>query len=238
MIHRRSALLLAAALVAQGWPADGAGPDRPHPHQGLVEPYAGRPPEIALDAGQRAALERGEAILVTAQGAAGGRGMAVQDVWAPPELVWDRIGDFADYPRMVDHVTECEVYRRDGEDVRVRMVLRVMTFRYEYYIRHVFRPEEGYVTWTLDYARESDLDDSVGFWSVVPHPTRRGWSRLYYAIDMRTRGWMPGFLRRMVARRGLRDATAWVKRESEARHREIRAAEPGGEKSREIRGGS
>lgn len=212
------------ALIGFAGAVGAADPDKRHPHQGIVEPFSQRPPVVELDPTQRARLEAGELLLVSVEGRDGGRGMAIQDIAAPPAVVWDRIGAFDEYPHMVDHVEECAIYHSDGDDVRVRFVLSVMTLDYEYYIRHVFRPEEGYVTWTLDYTRESDLDDSVGYWAVLSHPTHPGWSRLFYSIDMRTRGWIPGFVRRMLAKQGLHDATAWVKRESEALHAENAAA--------------
>jgi hypothetical protein len=220
IVHRarpRLALALAAlAACMAGSRADAADPDKPHPHQGVVEPFAGRPPTLELDSEQRKRLDSGEPVLVMIEGRDGGRGMAIQDIDASPKIVWGRIGAFDEYPRMVNHVEESEIYYAQGDDVRVRMVLSVMTFDYEYYIQHSYRPDEGYVTWTLDYSRESDLDDSVGYWAVIPHPSRPGWSRLFYSIDMRTRGWMPGFLRNMVAEQGLTDATGWVKREAES----------------------
>lgn len=211
LISAVSSTLLAAGVT------HAADPGRPHPHHGIVPAFEGAPPHIELDREQRAALDRGEAVMTTLPGDAGGRGMAVQDVHAPPDVVWDRIGAFRDYPRMVNRVVECEPYYEDGDDVRVRFKVDVLGFEYVYYIRHTFRPEEGYVTWTLDYSRESDLDDSVGFWSVVPHPDKPGWSRVYYSIDMRTRAWMPAFVQRLIAKRGVVDATEWVKREAEAR---------------------
>lgn len=204
-----------STLLAAGV-AGAASPDRPHPHHGVVPPFEGAPPQVTLTPAQEAVLARGDAVLTTLPGDAGGRGMAVQDVHAPPEAIWDRIGAFEDYPRMVDRVVECETYYAEGDDVRVRFKVSVLGFDYVYYIRHTFRPEEGYVTWTLDYSRESDLDDSVGYWAVTPHPRKPGWSRLFYSIDMRTRTWMPGFVRALIARRGVSDATEWVKREAEA----------------------
>jgi len=199
--------------------AQGADPDKPHPHQGIVPPFAGEPPRTSLSASEEAQLARGDAVLTTLAGDAGGRGTAVRDIDAPPEVVWERIGAFGEYPEMVPRITESEIYAREGPDVRVRMVLRVLGFRYEYFIRHDFRPEEGFITWTLDYSKLSDLDESVGYWAVVPHPSEPDRSRVFYSIEMKTRGWMPGFLRRMIARQGLEEATGWVKQESEAHRR-------------------
>lgn len=210
------ALTAASALLAAG-DALAADPDKPHPHQGLVPAFTGAPPRIALTPEQLATLADNEAVLTTLPGDAGGRGIAIQDIHATPEVIWSRIGDFRAYPRMVDRVDSCEPYFEEGDDVRVRFASTVLGFEYVYFIRHSFHPEDGYVTWTLDYTRESDLDDSVGYWAVIPHPEKPGWSRLFYGIDMRTRSYMPGFVRRLIAKRGLVDATVWVKREAEAK---------------------
>ena len=202
-------------LVMMSLAAHAADSQKPHPHQGLVTPYEGAPPTVVLSDEEEARLARGEAVLITRETAGGGRGIAVRDVQASPEIVWGRIGAFDEYSEMVPRMTESEIYHRDGHDVRVRMVIRVMGLRYEYFIQHDFRPESGYATWTLDYSRLSDLDESVGYWAVIPHPSQPGQSRVFYSIDMKTRGWMPGFVRRMVARQGLEEATSWVKTASE-----------------------
>jgi len=212
-------LLLAAASMA-------ANVDAPHPHQGLVEPYPPTPPSIALDAAQLATLARGESVLTQLELGSGGRAAAIQDIQASTNTVIERILDYRAYPRMVKHVALCEPYYETQDEIRVRFILKIVRIGYEYFIKHTVhpappglapgQPRPHYITWTLDYSRESDLDESVGYWYVEPHPEKPHWSRLYYSIDMRTRGWMPGFIRNRVAARGLRDATSWVKRESEA----------------------
>jgi hypothetical protein len=76
------------------------------------------------------------------------------------------------------------------------------------------------MTWTLDYTRDSGLDDSVGYWAAVSHPSDRKASGLFYSVDMKTKGWMPRFIRNMIANKGLETAKGWVKRESEALQRQ------------------
>ena len=85
----------------------------------------------------------------------------------------------------------------------------------EYWIRHRYQPSEGWMTWTLDYRKHSDFDDSVGFWRVEPHPDKDGWSRVFYSADVRASGWVPAPIENAFATVGLKRATAWVKRESE-----------------------
>jgi hypothetical protein len=158
MRHALFGLLL--ALVCD--PAQAADATRPHPHQGVVRAWSGLPPAVTLSSAQEAALARGEAVKLQSRRDGTGVGVAVQDVAAPPATVWSRITDFRAYPRMVAHVTRCEPYSRSGDRVKVDFVISAMGSTYEYYVDHRVHTDQGYVTWTLDYSRESDLDDSVG----------------------------------------------------------------------------
>ena len=67
----------------------------------------------------------------------------------------------------------------------------------------------------LDYSKESDLDDSTGYWLIYPSPTDPNKTRVEYSVDIRIKGWVPSFIEDMLADQGLEDATRWVKRESE-----------------------
>jgi hypothetical protein len=189
----------------------------PHDHQGVIPPYEGAPPAMELSSEQRSDLDRGKPVMVQVQDSrGGGRGMCIQDVAAPPDTVWSRITSYSDYPKWVGPVSECANYEVADDHIKTRFVLKGLGFRLEYFIDHTYRPDQGFMTWTLDYSRKSDLDDSVGYWFVEPHPATDGWTRLYYSVDVRMKGRVPKFVQDLVTKKGLKEATAWVKRESEA----------------------
>jgi ribosome-associated toxin RatA of RatAB toxin-antitoxin module len=202
-------LLLAAASLA-------ADPDRPHAHQGSLSSYSGAPPTVSLTADELERLAAGEVVKRQIKYADGGRGVAVQDIQAPVDVVWDRILDFPAYPRMVDNVQECEVYARSEHELKARFVIGALMMSIEYYIDHEVHVDDGWLTWTLDYSRQSDLDDSVGFWRVEPLADRPGYTRLFYSVEVKPSGWVPGPIEDYLTDSGLTKATAWVKRESEA----------------------
>ena len=87
-----------------------------------------------------------------------------------------------------------------------------MMISVEYFIKHNLHEKEGYVTWTLDYSRESDLDDSTGYWLLYPSPDNPDHTRVEYSVDIRIKGWIPKFIETMLAEQGLEDATKWVKK--------------------------
>lgn len=209
------ALFLIAGLFATT-PALAADATKPHSHQGVLPNYKGTAPSLPdLTADDLAALGRGETVRKQIQVETGGRGIAVQDVAATPDVVWSRITNYAMYPQWVEGVFACETYETSGDHIKAYFLIGAMGVKVEYFIDHVYRPADGLMTWTLDYSRESDLEDSVGFWRVLPHPEKPGWSRVYYSVDVRLRGWVPGFIETMIAKKGLIQATEWVKRESE-----------------------
>ena len=108
---------------------------------------------------------------------------------------------------MVSNVTECEVYE-------MARTPRLGSFwaqrqRAEYFIDHTFYPDKNYLTWTLDYSKESDLDDSVGFWYVQPFRRNQGGHDFYYSVDVQLKGWC-WLIENMITKSGLSKATSWV----------------------------
>jgi hypothetical protein len=125
------------------------------------------------------------------------------------------------YPKMVPKTVESDVYRREHlkrgvQRIWVRMKVGFPILKLQFYVEHHYDPSQRSMTWTLDYSRRSDLDDSVGFWYVVPHPDRpRDASRVYYSVDVSLFSWVPHFVVEFMSQQALVDATAWVKKYSE-----------------------
>ena len=74
-----------------------------------------------------------------------------------------------------------------------RMVIGAAMVKIEYFIHHTYYPELSSITWTLDYARESQLDESVGFWYIEEHPDTPGHTRVFYSVNVLLGNWVPGF---------------------------------------------
>ena len=204
---------LLAALTSQ--PSLAADASKPHPHQGVVPKFKGRPTLPTLSPANLEALSAGKSVLIQSKGSGGGTGIAIQEVKASPKVIWSRILAFDHYHDWVDNVTSCKVYEKSGNTIKADFVIGAALFSAEYYVTHDVHTDQNYLTWELDYSRESDLDDSVGFWVVEELPDKPGYSRVYYSVNVRVGGWMPGFVENMIAKSGLTKATAWVKRESE-----------------------
>jgi hypothetical protein len=73
--------------------------------------------------------------------------------------------------------------------------------------------------WRLDYDKTSDFDDVSGQWYVTDHPKLGpSHSRVYYACDIKMTGVVPAPILNYISKAALRQATGWVKRESEKQY--------------------
>lgn len=200
-----------------------------HPHTGTVSPFQAGDPGVTLSTDALRILKSGQPYRTQLQsGSTGGRGMVVQDVMAPTNVVWGRILDFAAYPSMVPKTIESQIYKREplhphrrgsgssAERICVRMKIGFPLLKLQFFVDHIYDPSHHSLTWTLDYSVKSDLDDSVGLWYVVPHPVHpHHWSRVYYSVEVSLFPWVPHFVVDFMSQQALIDATAWVKKYSE-----------------------
>ncbi|MCK9995657.1 MAG: SRPBCC family protein [Candidatus Krumholzibacteria bacterium] len=187
-----------------------------HPHQGILPPYEPVAMDIILDEEQLEKLADGKLVQMTIEDEkAGGRGIGVIDIAAPVDTVWSRIMGFEHYPEWVGPVDFCEVYHQAGDTTNTHVKISGFLYSYEYYLTNFFWPEQNMLTWTLDYSRESEFDDCVGAWYVEAHPDKDGWSRAWFSSDLKLNSPLPGFLMNFIKKKGIRDATSWVKEQSE-----------------------
>merc|ERR1711976_1156124 len=84
---------------------------------------------------------------------------------------------------------ESEFYRRTSDESSATLFSRLRAgmrgFAMEFFVKATFHHAHNSITWTLDYTKESDIDDACGHWHVEPHPSSPGkMSRVYYSVDM------------------------------------------------------
>lgn len=210
------ALSVFALMWAFSPSAMASDPNTPHEHQGILPSFSGAPPVVEIARQEMVQLMNGETVMKQVDQGAGGQAVAIFWVHATPDQVMDVVLDFSQYSNWIDSLNESVTYVGSDCSPCVRMKTSVLGFGVEWYNRHQQNREEGWITWTLDYSRNSDLDDSVGFWRFTP-VSRDGWTQVVYSIDVQLKGWVPGIVRRMLVSSGLEDATTWVKEQSEAR---------------------
>ena len=191
-----------------------------HHHRGKLPKYSLSPPSIMLSDGDEEQLAQGRAltqVVVTPNPARredDRRLIMVRDVKTPAWVVMDRLLDFDAYPRMVKGLELLEPYADEQKDgvrrVKATYEIKVAHIKLRYYMLHDIKDQ--CMTFHLDYDRQSDLDDSVGYWYV--QPTGQARCRVFYSCDTKLRGWVPGPVYALLDKTALKQATSWVNEEA------------------------
>lgn len=209
--------------------ARGLNRNAPHGHDGKLAPYTPGPFSILqLSPSDESLLSKGKPVMKQIPYPAeeekeGGRAICVQDVDAPKPAVWNQILGLDQYVGKVSKLKECKNYfvgaRDDGTvQIKTKMVIGVLPgYKYENYYNHHYTPSDDSMTWQLDYDKTSDFDDVSGHWHVEDHPKKAGACRVFYACDVAFKQSLPGPVMNFVSKSALKQATGWVKRESEGK---------------------
>mmetsp|Transcript_27954 Transcript_27954/g.83777 ORF Transcript_27954/g.83777 Transcript_27954/m.83777 type:complete len:282 (-) Transcript_27954:505-1350(-) len=152
-----------------------------------------------LSRSQLAQLDAGKKVLLSRRlgGDSGGRGTAVCDVAAPPDCVMKAVVGFDRYAGRLAQCSYSSVYGRSKnvmqrtETIKVHMKLAGGVKTFNCYYDHTYRPDKNLVTWTLDPDEKSDFVDVQGQWVVFKHPTKKGWSRVWYSAEVALPPWLP-----------------------------------------------
>lgn len=195
-------------------------PSAPQGHNGILTPFTKAPEAIKVTAEETKTLESGQVVMRSVADDSGeGRGVAVQYVNAPESVVWDTILNYSKYTDWVDNVVESSVYdskmgKCGDKDLSVELISSVMFVKFGVYTKNYICKEQHYMHWTLDYDRQSDAKDLIGYWRVEQISSDPPITRVDYATEMLVTG-VPDFLATYLTKDALINGTKWVKRESE-----------------------
>jgi hypothetical protein len=179
-----------------------------HPHTGKVTPFQAGDPGVKLNGSALKTLSSGKAHSTRIQSSAGFRGISVQDVQAPTDVVWGKILDFNCYVKMAPKTAESEIYRTENlpygqKRIWVRMKVGHPMLKLQYFVKHLYEPKKDSLTWTLDYSKKSDFDDSAGHWYIAKHPDRPDHTRVHYSVEVSMFPWVPQFVMDIMSKQAL-----------------------------------
>jgi len=216
MFNCPNTLFASLTLWMMAAPVEAASPDEPQGHTGILAPITSAPTGVVLTEKERQILDGGKHVERHSTSDAGGSGIAVQYIAAEPADIWATILSYHRYKGWVKNVVDCSVYRTDGNDLYVDMKTSILGFKSRIFTKNTVRKDLGYMAWSLDYDRKSDVNDLVGYWRVEPVAERPGTTRLEHSNSVSIKG-VPGFLVNYMTKDALSDGTSWVKREAEKR---------------------
>ena len=94
------------------------------------------------------------------------------------------------------------------------MQMSVLGIKKGIYTVNDVRRDKGWMAWTLDYERKSDVQDMVGYWRVEQVSSNPPRTRLDYSTQMKARG-VPDWMVKLLTKSSLKDGTRWVKERAE-----------------------
>eukprot|EP00746_Dinoflagellata_sp_MGD_P015023 gnl/MRDRNA2_/MRDRNA2_133243_c0_seq1.p1 gnl/MRDRNA2_/MRDRNA2_133243_c0~~gnl/MRDRNA2_/MRDRNA2_133243_c0_seq1.p1 ORF type:complete len:381 (+),score=57.68 gnl/MRDRNA2_/MRDRNA2_133243_c0_seq1:73-1215(+) len=106
--------------------------------------------------------------------------------------------------------------RRDLEKVFVKFQSAVLPgIKLTAHCEIAYESKKNSCTWQLDKDRFSHFDEVQGHWHVIHHPDGPSRSRVFYEMGLTVPRWLPQPVVNQLAKFVVKDATQWVKKESE-----------------------
>lgn len=195
-------------------------PNTSQGHNGILTPIASAPSAVTISSTEQSKLDSGKVVLQTVldDTTGVGRGVAVQYISAPEDVVWSTILNYPKYTDWVENVVTASVYNTqkqgDTDVLYVELISSVMFVKFGVYTKNYLNKAEKYMHWTLDYDRQSDAHDLVGYWRVEQISQSPVITRVDYATQMSVKG-VPDFFADYLTKDALINGTKWVKREAE-----------------------
>ena len=199
----------------------GFDPNIVHPHPPILQPFMKTPKPVALSARQETKLNAGEMVFIAKKTTSGsqGRGIAVQYINAPEEIVWNMVLSYEHYPERVQNVVRASVYEQKEDVLYVALISQVLWIEFGLYTINTIHREKNYMSWQLDRRRMSDVEDIIGYWRIVQIAEDPPRTRVDFASELSLQG-VPEFLEDYLREDSLRNGTAWVKKYAEKAYRE------------------
>ena len=186
-----------------------------HPYAPILRPIVSTPQAINLTKEESQTLDSNMPVVRQAKEEQAGSGIAVQDIDAPPEYVWRVILSHHMYAEWVKNIDKCHVYKKKGRLWYISMLTSFLWVKSQLYMIHRIQRPMGYISWTLDRSRTSDLKDVTGYWRISTIDDEPNRTRLEYGSQI-VAGGVPDFVIDFLTRDSLLDGTSWVKQQAEA----------------------
>ncbi len=190
---------------------------KPHEHQGLLQSYDAAPPDHQLTDEDLQRLDNYQAVFYQEKLEHGHRGVVIFRVDASQKNVWSVIKDFPSYPGWIDTVDEIEVYQQQPGQTAVKFLSGgLLGGKTIWHVIHDYPVQDReWGTWKLDYSRQSDIYDTVGYWRVMTNNANADVSYVIYSVDLDLKGFFSSLLEASLIKDSINDATQWVKVQAE-----------------------
>lgn len=174
------------------------------------------PPTYTLTRDEVAALDEGEIVVRRQDSETGGGAVGIAQVAAPPEVVLDEVMNFEARVSEVGSLRSVERYSKEPHPgtIGAKWTLSMLGISVVFHTLYDCHRDEGYCAFSLDPTKPNDLEAAEGHYLVTP---RGSGTRLVYANRMESGQFVPGWMRRWLAGRSLRQQVDGIRKRAEAR---------------------
>lgn len=142
------------------------------------------------------------------------------EIKAQPDTIWAVLNDPAEAAAASGAAESVETYvdepTEHGRKIGLHYVLNVAWTKVEYHVLRDFRPGEGWMTWTLDPAKQHDLVHTSGHYMVAPSKTD-GALLLSYKTQVDSGRNVPQWIQNLLTGKALKGYLGHVKKIAETR---------------------
>lgn len=174
------------------------------------------PPTYTLTRDEAAALDEGEIVVRRQESGAVTGAIGIVQVAASPRIVLEEVMNLEARVSEVGSLRSVELYSEEGlpGPIGVRWTLSVLGISVVFHLLYDCHLDEGYCSFWLDPTQPNDVEAAEGHYLVTP---RGEGTRLVYANRTDTGRSVPGWLRRWLAGRSLRQQVDGIRKRAEAR---------------------
>lgn len=175
------------------------------------------PPELILNAQERASLESGEMVVRQGHEERGSMGTAMVLVDGTVEESWAAILDFDNYVRFLPYITASwsEATERSAPENALRWGVELTTKGVvtRYRVDCLLHSEQGYMAWEMRPTGYSPLAASHGWWRVSSWEDDPSKTLMVYQVRVETAWWLPERVHRLAADQGLGTMVSQMRRQ-------------------------
>ena len=167
------------------------------------------PAPVSLTDTEEATLRKGD--VMVRYGGDERQTLAVVDVAAPPATVMRAVMDLPARVHDIGSLSAVELYNHQGDDISARWTMSVAMVSVVFHIRYDCDMAVRWCVYSLDPARDNDIDSSNGSYQAYPHDTG---TRLVYRTDSIAAG-APEWVRKKLAGSAAKEMLGGMKRRAE-----------------------
>lgn len=132
-----------------------------------------------------------------------------------PEEIWPYLSDHNSYHEFMPHLLSVESYELKDGGLGITQKLKIAWKTLEYNLVQIYDKENNILHWHLDRDKENDVQQSRGYWKLIPHNEKQ--TIVIYMVDVDSGMRVPRFIEDFMLKRDLPGVVTAMKQRVETK---------------------